>query len=498
MRSSRLAVLAVALVAFCPSERSESRADDGAAEDAAAKVLAAKALATFAAPAEQWLGSYAGSCWTQSLRVSIAKEGDLRRVEIEIIKSHEKELASRDHDKWWFDAAGTLVKGERKTFEAGQEAAELDLKYEVKNGKISVRQVDQPTTSTAELPKKGNFVPDKLVALFVVPDEKGGKWRFLTLGGEHDFLPFTVEDLGKEKIALRAGTVEARKLRVTEPGGEALYWLDAERRIVSARWPSLANLQAISGTEEESRADWWTRPQDDADKAAEKLMKSGADFQGQAGSLAFGVYNEEGHLKATAVAKLGKETTDGKALHHYAGSISEVGSGATVSTEDWTFAPDGKLVAGKYTVKGSKVDTVECKIRVEGDKMISTISDAPEGKEELSFPIPPCMVADSYFLMKPCAKAGPGSYRFNGFDLAGRYVYSIHITVKGEEEITLLKGKVKARRLELTQNVAEADVWVDANGELLLIAWKDGDRNVFGPIDSMPQHLPDEVGPPKK
>lgn len=495
MKTTRVALAALLLVASSSARPASVQADDAAADAAAAKLLASKALATTAAPKEQWLGSYAGSCWTQALRVSVVeKDGDLRRIEIERFESRDRELPQRELDKWWVDANGALVRGERKSFEAGHEPPEMDLKYEVKNGKLSVRQVDNPGVATADMPKEGNFLPDKILALLAVPDSKGTVWRFSTIGGEDEFLHFSVEDLGKETVTLRSGTVEARKLKLTEPGGEALYWLDGEHRIVAARWPSLPNLQAIAGTEDESRADWWTRPADAFDQAADKLAK----VDGQVGALSFAVYSEEGTRKATVTASLAKEEKDGKAVFHYLSSISEVGSGATVSTEEWWFSPENKVVAGKYGVRGPKVDPVECKLRVEGDKMISSISDAPDGKEELSYPIPPRMVADSYFSMKSAASAGPGSYRLHGFDLAGRYVYSILLTVGAEEEIALVAGKVKARHLVLTQNVAEADAWVDAKGELLLIRWKDGDVNVFGPAEKLPEKLPGHVGPASK
>src|SRR5204862_6998099 len=144
-----------------------------------------------------------------------------------------------------------------------------------------------------------------------------------TLGGENDYATFTVESLGKEKIALRSGTVEAHKLKVTEPGGETHYWVDAEHRIVAAKYPALPNLMLLPGSEEESRADWWQRPKEEADEAAEKLMKGAGSVEGQQGTLSFAVYTEEGELKSTATAKLAKKEKDGKPILEYASAISD-------------------------------------------------------------------------------------------------------------------------------------------------------------------------------
>src|SRR6185436_16885904 len=103
--------------------------DTADADDTAGKLLGGKSFATSKTPAEQWFAAYAGSCWTHAVRISVEKDGELRKFEIERLSTRDRELPGRELDRWWFDANGALVKGERKTFEAGHEPAELDLKY---------------------------------------------------------------------------------------------------------------------------------------------------------------------------------------------------------------------------------------------------------------------------------------------------------------------------------------------------------------------------------
>jgi len=470
-------------------------ADDAAADEAAAKLVASKALAGIQAPAEQWLGSYAGSAWTGAVRIVVtSKDGHVSDIVIERIKSRDAELSEREVGRWSIDSSGAIVKGERMAYEAGHEAQDPDFHflYRIADGKLSLREAEKPDVDTVDLPKTGAFVPDVFVALLAVPDQKGQVWRFSTFGGEEQFAYYTVEDAGKEKVATRSGVVEARKLIVKDREGAVAYFVDEKHQVVAARWPESPNLHSVAGTAAESRTDWWSRPDDEADKAADKLLAGAGSLDGQSGPLTYTTYNEEGALKSTTTLKYSKETKDGKPAYHYLSTTADVGSESSAATEEWWFTPEGKLIAGRYTQKGA--ETGEWKLRPEGDKIVSTLSDAPEGKEELSSPAPPRLVADSFCLLRAAAAAGAGSFRFSGYDLADRHAISIYLTVKGEEEIELPSGKAKGRHVAFSQNLADADAWVDAKGQILLVVWKESDRNVFGPLESAPKKI-EHVGP---
>lgn len=496
MKKTLQATLAVLLVGAA-----SARAQDPTADAAGAEFLASKALATAKVP-EQWIGSYAGSCWTGAVHLAVVEHDEaaagLRRIDIEKITSREKENPAREVARWWVDAPGVVVRGERSEFESGDDEPKSTVQFKVKNGKLLVQEGEGPAQEPKVLP--GAFVPDKLIAIaFVAGDKK--KWRFASLE-DTDFGSFTIEDLGSETVSGRTGDVSARKLRVTdqdsEKDGEALYWVDDQHRIVAARWSNQPNLCALAGAEEESRKDWWTRPADEFDKAGDKLAASSAKLDALVGEMSYGIYSPHGRLKGTVRARLSKEDKDGKAAFHYLSTIADVTSGGATSTEEWWFTADGKLVSGFYKIAQVGKDPIECRVKVDGDKIVSTVTDPPEGMEEVTCPVPPRLVPDSFLLFKAVAAEAKGSFRWNAFDLAGRYVYSIFATPGPTEEIDLPSGKVTAKRVDFSQNVAQGRAWVDGSGKVLLVIWSDDDGDVFGPIEKLDRKLKAPIGPAGK
>ncbi|HZU95225.1 MAG TPA: hypothetical protein VFF73_00850, partial [Planctomycetota bacterium] len=322
----------------------------------------------------------------------------------------------------------------------------------------------------------------------------GKRYRFATLDDRDEFLTFTVEDLGVEKVMTRAGEVGARKLRVKSGPEEELDWV-ADGRIVAQRWPRLPNMQSVAGTEAESRADWSSRPLDDADKAAERLAAGPARLEALVGELSWANY-ENGQKASLVRAKLTKEDKGFK----FAASTSYVSSNSLAGTwalEEWTFSPDGKLVAASRKLKAPEGPELEGKLRVEGDKMLATLSLAPAGQEEVALALPPRIIADSSFLLRAVA-GEKGAFRWNGINLEERSIYSVYLAPGDEETIALPGGAVKARRIDFAHGYSTGRAWVDESGKPLLAMWQNGDVSVFGPEDRLPDTLPRDLGSQKK
>ncbi|HZV02699.1 MAG TPA: hypothetical protein VFF73_38685, partial [Planctomycetota bacterium] len=149
-----------------------ARAQDAEADAAACELIASRVFATGKLPAEQWLGNYGGSCFVSAVKVSVLEKDEavsgLRRIEILRVFSREKENPRRNVERWWFDEKGLVVLGEKRFYdEPGKEDAEprLVTLYRFKNGKVTVRDADQPEGETQDVP--AGFVPDaKLAILF--------------------------------------------------------------------------------------------------------------------------------------------------------------------------------------------------------------------------------------------------------------------------------------------------------------------------------------------
>jgi hypothetical protein len=485
MIDTRKTALALLLV-FAGAARAQDQ--DPKADAAAAELLASKALATVKVPPEQWVGSYSGSCWTGTLRLAVVDHDEaaagLRRIEIERIVSRDKEKPEREVEKWWIDAAGLVVRGERSEFDAGEEEPKSALKFEVKGGKLVVHEEDVPPDPPAEL--HASFVPDKLMALLFVPESQGKRWRFSTLVERDEFTAVTIEDMGKEMVTARAGDVSARKLKVSDRFGEATFWLDDQHRIVAARWP---NLYAVGGTEEEARADWWSRSPDDADKEADRLAAGPAKLEATVGSLTYGIYDDKGHLESKVTSSIVKENKDDKPAFHYVASTADVGSNAATAREEWWLAPDGSVLSAAYKLTDPGKESAETKLKVEGDKMTCTATNVPAGKEDVTLPVPPRLRPDALFLVKPALEA-KAPFRFHCFDLVGRYTYALLFTPKGEEDVELPDGtKMKARRVDLAQNIVVARIWVDASSNPVLVIWENGEVQLFRPLDKLPPSI---------
>ncbi len=472
---------------------SGARAQDADADAAATKFLASKALATVAVPADQWLGSYSGSCWVGAVEIAVVdkdeKAGGLRRIELTRILGREKTKPSREVERWWIDGQGLVSRGERAVYKAGSASMEKGSHriFTFKNGKLKVKDAEEDEESDS-LDVPAAFVPTELLAILFIPDDKGKRYRFSHFGEEGKFSSFTLEDMGKDKATLRSGEGAARKVKITESdGAEGFYFLDDQHRIVAASWPAFPHLTAVGGTEAESCADWWSRPSDELDKAGDALATGPAKLDALVGELTYGYY-EEGQKAAVVKVKLAKEASG----YRYTETISGVGSANPVSTE-WSLSADGKIVSGHRKETGE--DATEQKLTVSGDKM--TVSSTHEGSEDLTFPMPPRFVPDLYLLLK-AVSGEKGEARFHGFDLGERFTFSILVAAKGEEEIALPGGKVKARRVDIAQEDSTGSAWLDASGKILLVMWKSGDVHLFLPEDKLKDELPERVGPPKK
>jgi len=469
-----------------------ARAQDAEADAAATKFLTSKALATTAIAPDQWLGSYAGSCWVGALEIAVTEEKaeGLRKIELLRVTGREKKLPARDVERWWVDAQGLVVKGEKAAFEAGSSEMEKasHRAFTLKNAKLKLKAGEEDE-EVASIDLPAAFVPNELLAVLFVPDEKGKRYRFARLGEEEGkFAYFTVEDMGKEKTPLRSGDATARKVKVTESdGAEGVYFLDDQRKVVAASWPAFPHVTAFGGTEAESKADWWTRPQDDADKAGDRLAQGAAKLDALVNEFTYGIY-DEGRKKTVVKIKLTKEASG----YRYVASIADVRS-AGAATEEWMLSPEGKVLSGSRKETGE--EATESKVKVEGDKITATTSK--EGSEPVTYPVPPRFVPDAFLLFRAVA-GEKGELRFHGFELDERYPYSILLAAKAEEEIDLPGGKVKARRVDFAQDDTTGSAWLDAQGKILLVIWKSGDVSVFAPEDQLKDRLRGSVGPAKK
>lgn len=495
---------ALALVAvLTPVARAQS--SDGEAELAAAKFLVEqKGLATGKAPAEQWYAVYAGPCWTSAGSIVVTEkdkdEGGLRRVDLLKITTRERENPAREHESWWIDASGSVVRGERRVFEEHGDKPKESARYEFKGGKIKITytvhdEEGGPKTEVSESDLPPAFVPDHLLVVVMLPaSDKGKTWKFSTFGGE-DSLPFTVTDQGAEKVKGRSGEVEAHKLVVKDKEGEVAYWLDADRRIVSQKWTILPNVQGVAGSPEESRQDWLSRPADEADAAADKALAGPAALEKLAGELSYGIYDKKGHARQVFTGTLKKE--EGK--FRYLGTVAEVDTAST-TTEDWSIAADGTPVAGSIVRDhGGEKKTTTAK--VDGKKIVVHSSDAEEGEKDATVPLLPRLIApDALYVIRALAKtdlaAGAG-LRFSGLDISGELPFSLWIELKGNEKVRLRGGEADCKHFHILQNTAEAHCWIDANGNFV-VQWSDGDQNVSGTPEECKKDLGSRVGPPKK
>jgi hypothetical protein len=502
MTGKRLAAPIVVLLALAGTAQAQT---DAEADAAGTEFVASKALGQGKAPADQWLGTYAGSGWNTALHISfVENDGGLRRIELVVISSHEKEKPERTVERWWVNGDGAIVKGDRKSWRANTEEPDSSVTLAVKDGKVEIHNGGEESPPTpSDLPAA--FVPDPRVALILLSGEKK-RWRFSRFNEHLEVGHYTIEDQGPDTIATRAGDVKARRFLVTEDKDKALYWVDDQHRIVAYREPDMLNVLGVAGTEEESRSDWWTRPQDDLDKAADRLGQGQAKLENLLGEWSYGIYEAHGKLKGKAAVKFAKEDKDGKpALHYLAtttATTSEESEVPTKSTEEWWFAADGKLLSASYKIEELSKDgktVTDAKLRVDGDKMVATVNDPSPGMEEVKKDVPPHFVPDSFLLAKAMTGESKGGARFNSFDLVARNVYSVYVSApSAEEEIDLPAGKVKARRVDMSQSAAKARIWIDGEGKILLVLWSDEDINVFGPADKIGEKLKAAVGPPGK
>ncbi len=493
MTAKRLAAPIVVLLALAGTARGQS---DAEADAAGAEFVASKALGKTTAPPDQWLGAYAGSSWTGALHLNVVDDAGKRRIELVSITSREKEKQDRVIEKWWVDTeSGAVLKGERKLWKAGEEEPEKSVAFVVKNGKVEIREEDTPT-GEPELPSA--FVPDPHVALLLLSGEKK-RWRFSRFDEHLEVAHYTIEDQGADTVATRSGDTKARRFLVTTGEEKSLYWVDEQHRIVAVRYPESPNCYALAGTEEQSRKDWWERPQDDCDKAADRLGAGPAKLENLLGDMSYGIYAKNGKLTGKVTAKFAKEEKDGKPALHYFSTTTTEGEIPTKSTEEWWFSADGTLISAAYKIEEGGKTSTDAKLRVEDGKMKATVNDPAPGMEEMTFPLVPHLVPDSFLLMKALTGETKGAARFNSFDLAGRYVYSVYLPApSAEEEIDLPSGKVKARRVDMAQNSATAKIWIDGEGKILLVSWSDDDIDVFAPADKIKAKLGAAVGPPGK
>jgi hypothetical protein len=504
-RLSSAFIVALALAAGAAPARGQS--GDAAADLAAAKFLAEqKGLASAKLPKEQWHAAYAGPYWTSATVVSVTEKDDanggLRRFDLEKMTTRDRESPAREYESWWVDASGAVVTGERRFYDEHSAEPKERTRYEVKAGKLkkttTLREEGAAKTEDPEeLDQPSSFVPDERLAILLVPDAKGTTYRFSTFVTADEFAPFTVSDLGLEKVRGRKGEVEARKLVLKERDGESTWWLDGDHRVVAVRWSVSGNLLAVGGDAEESRRDWMARPTDEADAAGDRLVQGAAALEKLVGEYTYGVYDKKGHARETVQATLKKEERDGKPCFHFVATIAEVGSGASATSDEWWLSPDGAPIGGSSSrnEEGEKGTTT---VRVEGGNFILHKSDAEKDEKDATFPVAPRFCPDTLLLLRALAKEEKGVFRFSALDVSEEAPISVWFEVKGLETIRLRSGEVKAKRIYLLQNTADANAWLDDQGKVLLVRWNtdDAEQFVAGTLEESKKDLASPVGPP--
>jgi hypothetical protein len=492
-------LLAAVLLAPAPALAQEA---EGAA--AGAKFLAEeKGLVAQSMPPEQWFATYAGPYWTSATTVSLTEKDDandgLRRIEIEKSISRDEENPTREVASWWIDANGALVKGERRVFEDRSSEPRAVLRYRFKGRTVRVFTRTRSRAGTeaietqedADLPP--SFVPDDLIVVLLLPPEKGKTWRFSTWGGS-DYVSFTATDLGADKVRGRKGEVEARRVVVKGSDGETTTWLDPEKRVVLERWSAYPNVVALGGTESESHADWPERPADDFDRESDALVAGPAAPEKLAGTLAYGIYDRDGHARETFVASLTKDALDGAPCFHYSATTTAITTSAT-TVDDWWLSATGSPIRGTSTYAPRPDSTRTSSARVEASRFVLHQSDAAPDHPDASCPAAARFTPDALFLLRGLAKEEKGSFRFSGLDLPGETPFSIWLEVRGQETVQLRSTRVKAKHIAIFQGTAEANAWIDEAGTPLLVVWSDGDRYLAGSPEESRQDLKTRVGP---
>ena len=464
------------LVAACLAAATPARAQnaDADAEQAAIKFLVEdKGLATRSLPQEQWLATYAGPYWTSATGLTLGEKdeskGELRRFEIERITSRDADGPQREFASWWVDAAGALVKGERRVFDEGAAAPRVLAKYEFASGRVRITLTtrDDAGVEKTEKPEESAlpaaFVPDHLLVLALLPPQPGKTWKFSSWGGD-GYLPFTVTDQGTGKVVGRKGEVTARKLRLKNPEGEATAWFDSDGRLVLQTWASYPNFVSVGGTDGESRLDWILRPADDADAAGDRLVAGPAAPDKLVGELAYTILDDEGHARETFHGSL-TPAGEGKTGYHYLGTTAPIASGSTGATtapigtgstgaataevasssttvEEWWLAADGSPISGtRTTTTGAETHTMTAK--ADGKSFLVQSSD-PD-KAAASFPVAARFTPDALFLLRALVKEDKGSFRFSSVDLAG-VAFSVYLEIRGLETFPTHSGEGKAKR----------------------------------------------------
>ncbi|MBI3725119.1 hypothetical protein HY251_14370 [bacterium] len=363
------------------------------------------------------------------------------------------------------------------------------MKFEVKDGKLEIRTGVKEDDEDLEL--TGAFVPDALLAVTTLPDSKGKSYRFTCLY-QGKVAPFTIDDMGKEKVRGRSGEVEARKLVLKDQDGEVDYWVDDKHAVLVMKTVKLENLVAFAGTREESLADWTTRSDDEADVAADKLMTGPAGLAGLTGELRFGAYMENGGHEVYNL-KLKSEEKDGKPAFHFT-SVAAIDSSKI--TDDWWFSAEGAPLGGTCKHAGGETEETITG-RIDGKNIATKSSESKEKDKEKVFPLPRRFSPDAIFLLRALRGEEKGTFRFGGFDLSNEIPLSVYFRIAGTEALKTAKGEVKAKHVHLEQNAAEAECWIDEAGSPLLVRWGDGDIYAAGPIVD-PKDLPRPASEPEK
>jgi hypothetical protein len=427
-------------------------------------------------------------------------EGGRRRLDLVTLASQDRRNPARMVQRWWLDSSGAVLRGERRVYEEGADKPVSETRYDMREEKLHVDKKSsfggEESKEERDLVLPANFVPNDLLALFLVPREKGKTWKFSTFVVDRDLGMFTITDAGAEKVRTRAGTVEARKLVLKKGDREDGYWLDSEMRIVRVR-PSLSpNLEGVAGTADESRADWATRPDDEVDVATTKLLAELGSLESLARDSMFGIHDEKGKVSQSCATSLKKESKDGRPALHYvfasAFAAEAEEPSCTTRTELW-LGLDGKLQAGSAVTQQKGEDPRTTTVKVEGGSLVLQ----NQGQKDERQPLGSNFVPDLELALRAAARSRGGPLRFTTVDNLHAWCapHSVWLEALPAEKIQARCGPVKARRIHFFQEYAEeGTAWVSDEGTVLLVKWE-RTQLVAGTHDESEEDLDRPLGP---